>query len=51
MGIFDRSVDNHVSNPRKKLGTNGNQVERVRNVRGAGYVYIAEPGMDGGSDS
>src|SRR5215469_11311867 len=37
--IFDRSIDNHISNLRRKLGTHDGQVERIRNVRGAGYVY------------
>jgi DNA-binding response OmpR family regulator len=38
VGIFDRSVDNHISNLRKKLGTSVNGEERIQNVRGAGYV-------------
>lgn len=42
MGIFDRSIDNHISNLRKKLGTHVGEVERIQNVRGAGYVYTGE---------
>ena len=42
MGFFDRSIDNHISNLRKKLGTHAGNVERIRNVRGAGYVYTGE---------
>jgi two-component system response regulator CpxR len=51
LGVFDRSIDNHISNLRKKLGTQVGQVERIRNVRGAGYVYTGEVEMDGKSDS
>ena len=42
MGFFDRSIDNHISNLRKKLGTHVGAVERIQNVRGAGYVYTGE---------
>ena len=42
MGFFDRSIDNHISNLRKKLGTHPGEVERIRNVRGTGYVYTGE---------
>jgi len=36
---FDRSLDMHVSNLRKKLGHQVRGVERVKSVRGVGYVY------------
>jgi DNA-binding response OmpR family regulator len=39
IGLFDRSIDNHISNLRKKLGTHFGGVERIQNVRGTGYVY------------
>jgi two-component system response regulator CpxR len=42
MGFFDRSIDNHVSNLRKKLGAHVGEVERIQTVRGAGYVYTGE---------
>jgi two-component system, OmpR family, response regulator CpxR len=42
MGILDRSIDNHISNLRKKLGSHVNGMERIRNVRGTGYVYTAD---------
>lgn len=42
IGFFDRSIDNHISNLRKKLGAQVGGVERIQNVRGAGYVYIGE---------
>ena len=42
VGFFDRSIDNHISNLRKKLGAHVGGVERIQNVRGAGYVYTGE---------
>lgn len=36
---FDRSVDNHVSNLRKKLGMLCRGAERIRSLRGTGYIY------------
>jgi two-component system, OmpR family, response regulator CpxR len=37
--VFDRSIDNHVSSLRKKLGPQPNGRERIRAIRNAGYVY------------
>jgi two-component system response regulator CpxR len=42
IGFFDRSIDNHISNLRKKLCTRVGEAERIQNVRGAGYVYTGE---------
>ncbi|MCK5504688.1 MAG: winged helix-turn-helix transcriptional regulator, partial [Thermodesulfovibrionia bacterium] len=39
---FDRSIDVHVSSLRKKLGHKIKSVERIRTVRGIGYLYAAE---------
>lgn len=36
---FDRSIDMHVSNLRKKLGHHVNGIERIKTVRGVGYIY------------
>src|ERR1700730_9449079 len=36
---FDRSIDTHVSNLRRKLGHEVNGVERLKTVRGVGYIY------------
>ena len=36
---FDRSIDTHVSNLRKKLGHQVNGVERIKTVRSVGYIY------------
>jgi two-component system response regulator CpxR len=41
LGPFDRSIDVHVSNLRKKLG-DGETAEHIRAVRGEGYVF-AQP--------
>jgi DNA-binding response OmpR family regulator len=37
--VFDRSIDNHVSSLRKKLGPRTEGGDRIRAVRNAGYVY------------
>jgi DNA-binding response OmpR family regulator len=37
--VFDRSIDNHVSSLRKKLGPKVGDIERIKAVRNAGYVY------------
>jgi DNA-binding response OmpR family regulator len=42
LGIFDRSVDNHMSNLRRKLGVSATGEDRIRNVRGVGYMYLGE---------
>jgi len=38
---FDRSIDMHISNLRKKLGHHLGDVERIKTVRGVGYIYAA----------
>lgn len=38
---FDRSIDTHVCNLRKKLGPLQTGDERIKGVRGAGYLYPA----------
>jgi DNA-binding response OmpR family regulator len=39
LGAFDRSVDVHISNLRKKLGGDG-EFERIKTVRGNGYMLV-----------
>ena len=39
--VFDRSIDNHVSSLRKKLGPRVNGIERIKSIRGTGYIYAA----------
>ena len=36
---LDRSIDMHISHLRKKLGHYIGEVERIKTVRGVGYVY------------
>src|SRR5262249_41017309 len=36
---FDRSIDVHISSLRKKLGAQVNDTERIKSVRGSGYLY------------
>jgi two-component system, OmpR family, response regulator CpxR len=46
---FDRSLDVHVSNLRKKLGHMIGDVERIATVRGVGYIYALVSGRSGDS--
>ncbi len=36
---FDRSLDMHISNLRKKLGVRADRSERIKTVRSVGYIY------------
>lgn len=36
---YDRSIDTHISNLRKKLGHSVDDVERIKTIRGVGYIY------------
>ena len=36
---FDRSIDFHITNLRRKLGPQSDGSERIRSVRGIGYIY------------
>jgi DNA-binding response OmpR family regulator len=44
---FDRSIDMHISNLRKKLGNRDDAGERIKTVRGVGYIY-AQSSVPGG---
>jgi len=44
---FDRSIDMHISNLRKKLGHRLGTSERIKTVRGVGYIYAQASGADG----
>ncbi|GAA4361707.1 response regulator [Kangiella marina] len=37
---YDRSIDMHISNLRRKLGTDIKGEERIKTVRGVGYQYV-----------
>jgi two-component system, OmpR family, response regulator CpxR len=39
---FDRSLDVHVSNLRRKLGREGEGAERIKTIRGVGYQYTGD---------
>jgi DNA-binding response OmpR family regulator len=36
---YDRSIDVHISNLRRKLGSPDDDVERIQTIRGVGYLY------------
>ena len=38
--LFDRSLDMHLSNLRKKLGSHENGQARIKTIRGVGYMYV-----------
>jgi len=44
---FDRSLDVHISNLRRKLGPFSDGSERIKTVRGVGYLYVrrSDPGQ------
>ena len=42
LASFDRSLDMHVSNLRRKLGTLPDGEERIKTIRGAGYQYVVK---------
>ena len=44
---FDRSIDMHISNLRKKPGHRVDATERIKTVRGVGYIY-AQASVAGG---
>ncbi|HEV2883729.1 MAG TPA: response regulator transcription factor [Pyrinomonadaceae bacterium] len=44
---FDRSIDMHISNLRKKLGHHFGAVERIKTVRGVGYIYAQSRAAEG----
>jgi DNA-binding response OmpR family regulator len=44
---FDRSIDMHISNLRKKLGHKFGTTERIKTVRGVGYIYAQASASSG----
>jgi DNA-binding response OmpR family regulator len=40
---YDRSIDVHVSKLRKKLGRESGGIERIKAIRGSGYIYVLAP--------
>ena len=47
---FDRSIDTHVCNLRKKIGLLADGSERIKGVRGIGYLYAAPNTTAAGQD-
>jgi DNA-binding response OmpR family regulator len=45
LGPFDRVIDVHVSNVRRKLGP-AQGGERIKSVRGSGYLFVARSEAD-----
>lgn len=43
LGVFDRSIDMHISRLRQKLGPHHDGSPRIRAVRNRGYLYVALP--------
>jgi DNA-binding response OmpR family regulator len=46
--LYDRSIDTHVSNLRRKLALGGSDTPEIRGIRGAGYL-LTHPAADGAS--
>ncbi len=45
LGAFDRTIDVHISNLRKKLDTHTG-VERIKTIRGSGYLLAPRPSSE-----
>ena len=43
LGLFDRSIDMHVSRLRSKLGEGDDGSPRIKTVRNRGYLYVMAP--------
>lgn len=41
LALYDRSLDMHISNLRKKLGSHPDERARIVSLRGRGYAYLA----------
>lgn len=42
LGPYDRSLDMHISRLRKKLGPDARGADRIKTVRGVGYLYVQD---------
>jgi len=45
---FDRSIDTHVCNLRKKIGSYSDGTERIKGIRGVGYLLAVPSETKGG---
>jgi two-component system response regulator CpxR len=50
IGPFDRVIDVHVSNLRRKLGA-ARDGQRIKAVRGSGYLFVSRPNAKGADDA
>jgi two-component system, OmpR family, response regulator CpxR len=50
LSSFDRSIDIHLSHLRKKLGHRIGDVDRIKTVRGVGYIYARQGEPDVGRE-
>ncbi len=48
LSAYDRSIDVHVSKLRKKLGHEVSGMERIKTIRGVGYLYAFTRAADVG---
>ena len=48
LSAYDRSIDVHVSKLRKKLGHEVSGMERIKTIRGVGYLYALTRAPDVG---
>lgn len=46
LSTYDRSVDVHMSSLRRKLGHRVGPTERIKNIRGVGYMYVRTSDRD-----
>ncbi len=46
LSIHDRSIDVHMSSLRRKLGHRVGLMERIKNIRGVGYMYVRPSDRD-----
>jgi two-component system response regulator CpxR len=46
LSAYDRSIDTHISNLRRKLVTDSKAQLEIRNVRGTGYMLLSSYGAD-----
>lgn len=44
LNSFDRSIDVHISSLRRKLGPANDKNDRIKSVRGVGYIYLRPAG-------
>ena len=45
LGPFDRSIDMHMSNLRRKIGAYDDGSSRIKTVRGMGYMLLKAEGL------